>query len=219
MFIIQQDAPLQVLDRVLVVANFEIGEAEVVVQLGIVVLNPLRLLEGSDRQHVLVLLVHGDAIIEEGLPRASMILLKVTLAFDSQTVPVLLGEKSQADLFKSDLLLEVPLLLALRFIIIIVIVVPFFVVRALAVIFLGARRHKIILVVVDDAWLVPWLGSLAHLAGEDVAALVFGAIGARVLIFLVCSGGRCLTTLRRAARILNQLLHVELAECAPTAAV
>ena len=68
MLIVQQDAPLQVLDRVLVVTDFEVGEAEVVVQLGIVVLDPLRLLERSDRQHVLVLLVHGDAVIEEGLP-------------------------------------------------------------------------------------------------------------------------------------------------------
>ena len=219
MFIIQQDAPLQVLDRVLVVTDFEVGEAEVVVQLGIVVLDPLRLLERSDRQHVLVLLVHGDAVIEEGLPRARMILLKVTLAFDGQAVPVLFGKESQADLFKCDLLLEVPLLLTLRFIIIILIVVPVFIGRALAVVVLGARRHKVVLVVVDDAWLFLWLGSLAHLAGEDVAALVFGAIGARVLIFLVCSGGRSFTTLRGAARILNQLIHVELAECAPAAAV
>ena len=83
MLIVQQDAPLQVLDRVLIIADFEVGEAEVIVQLGVVVLDPLRLLEGSDREHVLVLLVHGNAVIEESLPRARMILLKVTLAFNS----------------------------------------------------------------------------------------------------------------------------------------
>ena len=49
MLIIQQNAPLQMLNRVLVITDFEVGEAEVVMQLGVVVLDPLRLFEGSDR--------------------------------------------------------------------------------------------------------------------------------------------------------------------------
>ena len=49
MLIIQQNAPLQMLNRVLVITDFEVGEAEVVMQLGVVVLDPLRLFKGSDR--------------------------------------------------------------------------------------------------------------------------------------------------------------------------
>ena len=219
----------------LVIANLEVGEAEVVVELGVVVLDALRLLERRDRQHVLALLVHGDAVVEERLPRARMIFLKVPFALDGQAVPVLLGEQRQADLFKDELLLEVPLLLAPCLVLILIVVVPVVaVLSGVALIiaggfssgFLGARRHHVVVVVVGHSRCGRRLGSLAHLAREDVAASMLRAIATSrrlpltllllLLLPAISRGRRCrgrgVSTGRCTARILNQLFHVELAE-------
>ena len=132
-----------------------------------------------------------------------MVLLKVTLAFDGQTVPVLLGKQGQADFFKLHLLLEVPLLLTLCFIIIFEIIV--FIAVALSAI-LSAGRYQVVLVVVDDTWSSSRLRSLAYLAGEDVTALFLHATAC--LLLPVRGGGRSITTSRWTAWILNQLVHV-----------
>ena len=90
MLVIEEDASFEMFHCVLVVSNLEIGKTQIVVQLSVIILNPLRLLEGGNGQHVLVLLVHGDAVVEEGLPRRGVILLQVSLAFNGQAIPVTL---------------------------------------------------------------------------------------------------------------------------------
>ena len=109
--IVKQNATLEVLYRVLVVTNLEVRQSEVIVQLSVIVLDPLCLLEGRDRQHILILLIHRYAIIKEGLPTTRMILLQVSLALDCQSVPVGLAEELQAHLLELHFLLHVPFFL------------------------------------------------------------------------------------------------------------
>ena len=66
--LVKQDALLQVLNGVLVITNLEVGKAKVVVKLGIVLVNSLRLFEGCNGKNELTLFVHGDTIIEESHP-------------------------------------------------------------------------------------------------------------------------------------------------------
>ena len=80
--LVKQDALLKMLDGVLVITDLKVGKAKVVVKLGIVLVNSLRLFERCDGKNVLSLFVHGDAIVKEGFPGAGMVLLKVFLAYD-----------------------------------------------------------------------------------------------------------------------------------------
>ena len=115
--VVEKNALFEMLNCVLIVTNFEIGEAQVVVELSVVILDPLSLLKCRDGQNVLILLVHRDAVVKEGLPAACMILLQVALALNCQTVPVLLVQEAETDLLKSYLLFQVECLLALSFIV------------------------------------------------------------------------------------------------------
>ena len=67
-FVVQDYALFEVLHRVLIVAYLEVREAEVVVQLGIILVDALRLFKGCNREHITALLVHGDTIVEESFP-------------------------------------------------------------------------------------------------------------------------------------------------------
>ena len=49
-------------------------------QLRIVLIDSLSFFKCSNGEHILVELVHGDAIVEEGLPATSVILLEMLLA-------------------------------------------------------------------------------------------------------------------------------------------
>ena len=68
MLVVKKDALFEMFDSVLIVSNLEIRQSLVVLELSIVFIDSLSFLEGGDRQDVLSLLVHGDTIIEEGLP-------------------------------------------------------------------------------------------------------------------------------------------------------
>ena len=88
MLVIHQDALLEVLHRVLVVANFEVSKAKIILQLIIIVIYPLSFLKGCDSKNVLTLLVHGYAVVEESFPTARMVLLKVLLRSDGKSLPI-----------------------------------------------------------------------------------------------------------------------------------
>ena len=66
--VVQYYALFEMLHGVLIVAYLKVSEAEVVVQLGIILVDALRLFEGCNCQHITALLVHGDTIVEESLP-------------------------------------------------------------------------------------------------------------------------------------------------------
>jgi len=87
--VVYQDALLQVLHCVLVVADLEVGQPQVIMQLSVVVVDALGLLEGRDREHVLALLVHRDPVVKERLPAARVALLEVFFCLYGQTLPVL----------------------------------------------------------------------------------------------------------------------------------
>ena len=58
-------------------------------ELSVDVSDPLSPLKGSNGQQVLILLVHGNAVVKEGQPAARVvILLQHPLALDRQAVPV-----------------------------------------------------------------------------------------------------------------------------------
>ena len=84
----------------------------VILELSVILVNSLGFLEGSDGEDVLTLLVHGNTVVEEGLPGAGVILLKMFLADNGQTVPVLLVKHVQADFLKDKLFLDTKLLFA-----------------------------------------------------------------------------------------------------------
>lgn len=195
--VVEQDTSLQVLHRVLVISNFEVGQAQIVVQLWVVVLDPLGLLKRRDRQDELLLLVHGDAVVEEGLPGGSQVFLQVSLALDRQGVPVVRIQEAQADLFKLNLLFHVPFLLARRFIIIVILFIArsfFFI--ALAIVSAG-RDVQIVVVRLDAGHVISGVVvCFPDFVGEDVPAFV---------VFAVAS-----TALRRATWVLYELIHVEL---------
>ena len=66
----------------LVITNLEVGKSKVVVKLGIVLVNSLRLFESCDGKNELTLFVHGDAIVKESFPGAGVVFLKMLLAYD-----------------------------------------------------------------------------------------------------------------------------------------
>ena len=68
MLVVKKDALFEMFDSVLIVSDLEIRQSLVVLELSIVFIDSLGFLKGGDREDVLALLVHGDAIIEEGLP-------------------------------------------------------------------------------------------------------------------------------------------------------
>ena len=68
MLVVEKDAFLEMFDSVLIVSDLEIRQTLVVLELSIVFVDSLGFLESGDREDVLALLVHGDTIIEEGLP-------------------------------------------------------------------------------------------------------------------------------------------------------
>ena len=68
MLVVKKDALFEMFDSVLIVSDLEIRQSLVVLELSIVFIDSLSFLEGGDREDVLALLVHGDTIIEEGLP-------------------------------------------------------------------------------------------------------------------------------------------------------
>ena len=78
--LVKQDAFLKVLDGVLVITNLEVGKTKVVVKLGIVFVNSLRLFESCDGKNELTLFIHGDAIVKESFPGACMVFLQMLLA-------------------------------------------------------------------------------------------------------------------------------------------
>ena len=88
----------------LVITNLEVGKAKVVVKLGIVLVNTLRLFEGCDGKNKLILLVHGDTIVKESFPGACVVFLQVLFAHNSQAIPILLIEHVNTDLFECDFL-------------------------------------------------------------------------------------------------------------------
>jgi len=138
--VVQQDAPLEVLHRVLVVTDFEVGQAKVVVQLRIIILNLFRLFERRDSQNVLLLLVHGDTVVKESLPRARMVLLQMPLALNRQAIPIILFKEIQADLLERHLLLQVPLLFTRCLIVIVIFFGLVFIAIAIIVV-ISPRRH------------------------------------------------------------------------------
>ena len=140
MLVVQQDAPLEVLHRVLVVTDFEVGQAKVVVQLRIIILNLFRLFERRDSQNVLLLLVHGDTVVKESLPRARMVLLQMPLALNRQAIPIILFKEIQADLLERHLLLQVPLLFTRCLIVIVIFFGLVFIAIAIIVV-ISPRRH------------------------------------------------------------------------------
>ena len=140
MLVVQQDAPLEVFHRVLVVADFEVGQAKVVVQLRIIILNLFRLFERRDSQNVLLLLVHGDTVVKESLPRARMVLLQMPLALNRQAIPIILFKEIQADLLERHLLLQVPLLFTRCLIVIVIFFGLVFIAIAIIVV-ISPRRH------------------------------------------------------------------------------
>ena len=86
--VVHQNALLEVLHCVLIITNLEVCKTEIVLQLRIVVIDPLCLLKRCNGKHILTLLVHGDAIVEEGLPAACVILLEVLFGCDCKALPV-----------------------------------------------------------------------------------------------------------------------------------
>ena len=68
MLVVKKDALFEMFDSVLIVSDLEIRQSLVVLELSIVFIDSLSFLESGDREDVLALFVHGDAIIEEGLP-------------------------------------------------------------------------------------------------------------------------------------------------------
>ena len=68
MLVVKKDALFEMFDSVLIVSDLEISQSLVVLELSIVFVDSLGFLESGDREDVLSLLVHGDTIIEEGLP-------------------------------------------------------------------------------------------------------------------------------------------------------
>ena len=107
--VVQDDALFEVLHGVLVVTYLEVGEAEVVVQLGIVLVDALRLFKGCNREHITALFVHGDTVVEECLPRTCSRFLYMRFACHCQPVPVLLKEQAEADLLKVELFFVIDL--------------------------------------------------------------------------------------------------------------
>ena len=73
-------------------------------QLRIIFIDALSFLESGDSEHVVGLLVHGDAIIEERLPGAT---LEVCLARCGEFIPVGFVKELKADLFESCFLLSI----------------------------------------------------------------------------------------------------------------
>ena len=90
-----------------VVANLEVWQTQVIVQLGIIRIYLFWLLEGSNGKHKLLLLIHTYAIIEECLPWTSMIFLKMTSCDLFETDPVLAIKHTDAQFLESNLFLEI----------------------------------------------------------------------------------------------------------------
>ena len=112
--VVHQDALLQVLHCVLVVADLEVRQPQVILQLSVVVVDALGLLEGRDCEHVLALLEHSDPVVKERLPAARVALLQVFFRLNGQTLPVLGIEQVETALFKDDFFFKVEFCLALR---------------------------------------------------------------------------------------------------------
>ena len=198
-------------------------------QLSIVILDPFGFLERGYSQHILILLIHGDTIVKEGLPAASMVLLQMAFTLDCQAIPIGFPKECQTHLLKVELFFQIPLFLAIRLNILIFIVLLLFLLLIVIVLIfiLRPRRYHIVLIfpirctllaiVVDDHswWIGGWIRGFAHLASENVPTLIGRAATAPVL--LPDRLALLVAALRGSTRILNQVLHIELAKRLPTA--
>ena len=70
------------LNGMLVIANFKVSQAQIVLQLWIFIVDSLCFFERCNRKDVLTLFVHGNTIVEECLPADRVILLQVLFASD-----------------------------------------------------------------------------------------------------------------------------------------
>ena len=107
MRVIDQDASFEVLNSLGVVTDLEIREAKIVMQLGILRIDFLWFFESSNREHIFILFVHAHSIVEEGFPRARVVLLQVPSGYLFETDPVLCVEHTDAQLFKSHFLFQI----------------------------------------------------------------------------------------------------------------
>ena len=105
MRIVNQNASLEMLDSLRVVSDFEVGKAKVVVQLCIVRIDLLGLFKRSNGQHIFILFVHANTVVEECLPRAGVVLLEMSPCHLLKAHPILGVQHADAQLLEGDLLL------------------------------------------------------------------------------------------------------------------
>ena len=129
MLAIKRDALLQVSNSVLVIANFEVGKTQIVVQLCVVHVSHFSFLKCLDRSDVVLLLVHRDSIVEVSMERTDVILLKVRGTDNCQTFPVLALEHVLAHLDESYFFFRVELALrahlAIFFVVLVIVAAVF----------------------------------------------------------------------------------------------
>lgn len=89
MSVIHQYALFEMLNGMLVIANFKVSQPQIVLQLWVFIVDSLCFFEGCNRKHILSLFVHGNTIVKECLPARSVVLLQVLFTPDGQCLPIL----------------------------------------------------------------------------------------------------------------------------------
>ena len=110
----------------LIITDLKVSEAEVVVKLGIVLVNSFRLFEGCDGKNEFTLFVHGDAIVKESFPGACMVFLQMLLAHNLQAIPILLVKHVNTDLFECKFLTQIKLFFIVALALLLVFLIFFF---------------------------------------------------------------------------------------------
>ncbi len=105
---VQVGALLQVVHGLVVLLVLEVGQTQVVLQLGVVGIDLLGLGEGADGSIELALLVETDALVEETLERLAGRDLQVLEGEVVERLPVFLGYETLTLLLKVSLLLLFP---------------------------------------------------------------------------------------------------------------
>lgn len=111
MHVVHCNALFEVLGCNLIITNFEVCQAQVVLELWVIVVDALSIFKGCDRSHVLTLLINGDTVEEIRSPSRCIVLalLKVCSGVDCQCLPVILVNSVPTIRLKHLFLLEIEL--------------------------------------------------------------------------------------------------------------